>query len=41
MEHFTKAIQDSIREMTVEFIRALAEMRRIEDMLGEGEDLEY
>ena len=32
MEQFTKAIQGTIREMTTEFIEALAEMRRSEDI---------
>ena len=28
MEHFTKAIQDTIRTMGAEFVEALAEIRR-------------
>ena len=32
MEHFTKAIQDTIRKMGSEFIEALGEMRRSEDI---------
>ncbi|KAF9642819.1 hypothetical protein BDM02DRAFT_3192624 [Thelephora ganbajun] len=38
MEHFTKAIQDTIREMGLEFVEALAEMRRSEDYLDNCED---
>ncbi|KAF9643983.1 hypothetical protein BDM02DRAFT_3132050 [Thelephora ganbajun] len=38
MEHFTKAIQDTIREMGSEFVEALAEMHRPEDYLDDYED---
>ena len=38
MEHFTKAIQDAIREMGSEFIEALGEMRRSEDIFEDYED---
>ncbi|KAF9643351.1 hypothetical protein BDM02DRAFT_3191786 [Thelephora ganbajun] len=38
MEHFTKAIQDTIQQMGSEFIEALAEMHRSEDFLEDYED---
>ena len=38
MEHFTKAIQDTIREMSSGFIQALAEMGRLEDTFEDDED---
>ncbi|KAF9787390.1 hypothetical protein BJ322DRAFT_1107455 [Thelephora terrestris] len=38
MEYFTNAIQSTIREMSSEFIEALAEMRRSEDMFEDDED---
>ena len=38
MEHFTKAIQATIREMGSEFIEALAEMRQSEDIFDDYED---
>ena len=40
MEHFTKAIQDTIRNMGSEFIEALVEMRRSEDFTEDYEDEE-
>ena len=38
MEYFTKAIQNTIREMGSEFIEALGEMRRSEDIFEDYED---
>jgi hypothetical protein len=37
MEFFTKAIQGTIREMSSEFIEALAEMRQSEDIYDDDE----
>lgn len=38
MEYFTKAIQDTIREMTAEFVEALTESRRSEDLSDLGDE---
>lgn len=38
MEHFTKAIQDTMREMSSEFIGALAEMCQSDDLFEDCED---